>query len=144
MRSMIVFLAATYVLSAADYYVDSAKGADSSIGTSARQPWKSLEKVNAAVFAPGDRVLFKNGSVWHGQLAPGSSGAPGAPLVIDRYGRGMRPRIDGAVRWRTLYGCTTYSTSNSGDWKSLTGARRPRSGAACMCSWIISEPRPTS
>ncbi len=95
MRSAIVFLAAAYVLSAAEYYVDSLKGADSNIGTAADRPWNSLEKVNATAFAPGDRVLFKNGSVWQGQLAPKSSGAMGAPVIIDSYGRGARPRIDG-------------------------------------------------
>jgi hypothetical protein len=39
-------------------------------------------------------VLFKGGSVWQGQLAPKSSGAEAAPIVIGRYGRGARPRID--------------------------------------------------
>jgi hypothetical protein len=95
MRSIMVFLAAACGLSAANYYVDSVKGADSNTGTSTDRPWKSLEKVNAAEFAPGDRALFKKGSVWQGQLAPKSSGTPGAPIVIDSYGSGGFPRIDG-------------------------------------------------
>jgi hypothetical protein len=81
---------------AATYYLDSGGGSDSNPGTSRNAPWKTLEKVNGATLQPGDRILFKSGSVWHGQLAPRGSGAGGAPIVIDRYGEGLRPRIDGA------------------------------------------------
>lgn len=82
----------------ATYYVDSAAGSDSQAGTSPETPWKTLDKVNASRFQPGDRILFKSGSSWQGQLAPASSGAEGAPIVIDRYGPGPKPRIDGAGR----------------------------------------------
>jgi hypothetical protein len=80
---------------AATYYVDSALGGDTSAGTSQSAPWKTLSKVNAGQFRPGDRILFKSGSVWQGQLAPKSSGAEGAPIILDRYGQGPKPRIDG-------------------------------------------------
>ena len=53
-------------------------------------------EVNAAEFRPGDQILFKSGAVWQGQLVPKSSGAGGAPIVVDRYGSGPKPRIDGA------------------------------------------------
>ena len=81
---------------ASNYYVDSAKGADTNSGTSERAPWKTIEKVNGARFQPGDRILLKSGAIWQGQLAPASSGSEGAPVVIDRYGPGPRPRIEGA------------------------------------------------
>lgn len=55
-----------------------------------------MEKVNAAELRPGDRVRLKSECRWEGQLAPKGSGRDGAPIVIDRYGRGPRPRIDGA------------------------------------------------
>jgi hypothetical protein len=74
--------------------VDSASGSDANAGTAMSKPWKTLEKVNGSELEAGDRVLFKSGSVWQGQLAPKSSGAEGAPIVIGRYGRGARPRID--------------------------------------------------
>jgi hypothetical protein len=95
MRSILVLLLAC-PLTAATYYVDSAKGADSNQGLSAKQPWKSLAKVNATDLAPGDQVLFQRGSIWQGQLAPKGSGKPGAPIVIDSYGKGSRPRIEAA------------------------------------------------
>jgi hypothetical protein len=95
-RSILILLAAACKLSAATYYVDSAKGVDSNSGTSIDRPWRNLAKVNATILSPGDRVLFKKGSVWQGQLAPKGSGTAGAPIVIDGYGSGGRPRIDGA------------------------------------------------
>jgi hypothetical protein len=85
---------------AMDYYVDSRQGDDANTGASAAQAWKSLERVNAQAFKPGDRILFKSGAGFTGQLklsGTGSlvNGAP-RPIVIERYGSGPLPRIDGA------------------------------------------------
>ncbi len=53
--------------------------------------------MNGAAFHPGDRVLFKAGETWKGQLIPKASGSPnGEPFIIDRYGYGPKPKIDGA------------------------------------------------
>jgi hypothetical protein len=79
----------------ATYFVDSAKGSDANSGATSAAPWKTLGKVNATLFQPGDRILFKSGSVWQGQLAPKSSGAEKAPIIFDRYGEGPKPKIDG-------------------------------------------------
>jgi hypothetical protein len=70
----------------ATYYVDSATRRDSSSGTSPSAPWKTLEKVNATILHPRDRVLFKAGGTWKGQLTPKTSGGNGTPISIDRYG----------------------------------------------------------
>src|ERR1051326_3649136 len=80
---------------AATYYLDHEHGLDSNFGTAATAPWQTLEKLNGAKFQPGDRILLKSGSARQGQLAPSSSGAEGAAIVIDRYGGGARPRIEG-------------------------------------------------
>lgn len=93
---VVLLTAVAVTLQAATYYVDSGNGVDSNPGTSQSAPWKTLNKVNGARFKPGDRILFKSGSSWNGQLAPSSSGAGNAPVVIDRYGKGPRPRIDAA------------------------------------------------
>src|SRR5271169_4174927 len=95
-KCLVLFAAAGVCCQAATYYLDFEGGSDTNAGTSRNAPWKTLERVNGVKFQPGDRILFKSGSVWHGQLAPPSSGAEGAPIVIDRYGQGLRPRIDGA------------------------------------------------
>ena len=81
--------------SAVTYYVDAAQGNDSGAGTSVIAPWKSLGKVSTTSLQPGDRVFLHSGSVWHESLRPAGSGAEGHPIVIDRYGDGARPRIDG-------------------------------------------------
>jgi hypothetical protein len=80
---------------ATTYYVDSAQGSDANKGVSERTAWQSLAKVNGTAFQPGDRILFRAGGRWQGQLAPKSSGAEGAPIVFDRYGGGPKPLIDG-------------------------------------------------
>jgi len=81
------------------YYVDSRTGHDANAGTTETKAFKTLERVNAMVFAPGDRVLFKAGTRYVGQLKPQGSGAmvggKAGPIVIGTYGRGGRPRIDG-------------------------------------------------
>jgi len=79
----------------ATYYVDSIRGNDSNPGTSPASAWKSLTKVNATTFLPGDRILLRSGSAWQGQLWPKGSGREGQPIVIDMYGGGVRPVIQG-------------------------------------------------
>lgn len=81
---------------AATYYVDSTHGSDANSGTSAGLAWQTLAKVNAAAFQPGDRILFRAGGRWRGQLAPKVSGTEGAAIIFDRYGDGPKPLIDGA------------------------------------------------
>jgi hypothetical protein len=82
-------------LRATQFYVDSARGNDANFGTSPSHAWKTIEKINASHFQPGDRILLRSGSRWQGELAPTSSGVVGAPIVIDRFGKGPLPRIDG-------------------------------------------------
>ena len=77
------------------YHVDSLGGDDSNAGTSPDKAWKSLEKVNATTFQPGDRILLKSNSIWRGQLWPKGSGASGHPIVVDMYGGGVKPVING-------------------------------------------------
>lgn len=88
-------LALPLTLHAATYYLDSVQGNDANPGTSISNPWRSLAKVNETNYRPGDEVLLKTGSEWQGQLAPTSSGGDGKPIIIDSYGKGPKPRIDG-------------------------------------------------
>ena len=37
--------------------------------------WASLSKVDATTFQPGDRILFRDGDSWTGQLWPKGSGS---------------------------------------------------------------------
>lgn len=90
---------------AAHYYVDSTAGNDANSGTSEGAPWRTLTKVNATTFQPGDVIRFKTGAVWTGRLNPKGSGAPGNPIVIDQYGSGPKPVINanGATGWGAVY-----------------------------------------
>jgi len=78
----------------ATYYVDTA-GDDGNNGLSPTMAWKTLSKVNGMTFGSGDRILFKAGGVWTGQLWPKGSGSAGNAIVIDRYGNGAVPVIAG-------------------------------------------------
>lgn len=77
------------------YYVDANDGSDEASGTSPQEAWKTFRHVNNVFFSPGDKILLKAGSTWEGQFRPRGSGAPGAPIVIDRYGEGPKPHIAG-------------------------------------------------
>ncbi len=88
--------AAPGLAAAATYYVDALAGSDSAAGTSATTAWRTLAKVNATTFNPGDSVLFQTGQSWAGQLHPLGSGTAAAPIVISSYGGGARPIIDGS------------------------------------------------
>ena len=80
---------------AATYYVSSA-GDDAAPGTSPETAWRTLGRVNAGPLRPGDRVLFRRGDRWRGQLRP-HSGAPSAPIVYSAYGEGPKPVLLGSV-----------------------------------------------
>lgn len=77
------------------YYVNSRSGSDSASGTTPQTAWRSLARVDATQFQPGDRILFARGGTWYGQLHPLGSGAAGQPIVIAAYGAGPMPLING-------------------------------------------------
>jgi hypothetical protein len=106
MTGLVMLLAAVLVFTAGSagpesgraFYIDSVTGDDANDGHSATNAWKSLDKVNGTVFEAGDKVLFKAGSKFKGQLKPQGSGrmmdGRPVPIVIDKYGAGDKPRID--------------------------------------------------
>jgi hypothetical protein len=77
------------------YYVSS-DGDDGASGTSPDAAWRTLQKVGATTFAPGDRILLRAGDTWTGQLWPKGSGVPGHPITVDAYGEGPKPHVAGA------------------------------------------------
>src|SRR5205809_7490001 len=81
----------------ASYYLDCANGRDSASGNSSTSAWRSLERLQSTTFRPGDRILLRRGTKCTGMLAPRGSGAPGAPVVLDAYGSGPLPRIEGGT-----------------------------------------------
>lgn len=77
------------------YYVDARDGDDQRPGTSVEAAWKTLDKVNATTFQPGDRILLRSSGHWRGQLWPKGSGVEGKPITVGMYGGGVKPVIDG-------------------------------------------------
>jgi hypothetical protein len=77
------------------FYVDPA-GSDGNSGTSPNSPWRSIAKVNALAYAPGDTIYFKRGGVWRETLEPHRGGAPGNPVTFTAYGTGPQPAINGS------------------------------------------------
>lgn len=105
--TMLLFLMGTALYaasaSAATYYVDSVSGNDSNSGTGMNSAWKSLTKVNAVTFQPGDEILLKRGGSWTGTLWPKGSGNSSSPIVIDQYGAGNSPLINGNGNEAAVY-----------------------------------------
>ncbi|MBU4460502.1 MAG: hypothetical protein KJ579_08045 [Verrucomicrobia bacterium] len=78
------------------FHVDDASGDDARAGTAPASAWRTLERVKLADLRPGDRVLFRRGGTWRGQLVP-RSGAADAAIVYAAYGDGPKPRLLGSV-----------------------------------------------
>ncbi len=78
-------------------YFVAADGSDRNSGLSADTPWKTVSKVNATFFEPGDRIYFRRGDTWREQVTVSSSGRPDRPIVLGAYGQGTKPRIAGTA-----------------------------------------------
>ncbi|MBF0102638.1 MAG: right-handed parallel beta-helix repeat-containing protein [Desulfobacterales bacterium] len=86
------------------YYIDYQNGNDSNDGRSHLTPWKHapgdpMATLNASLanLSPGDRVLFKGGVIYRGQIQTRWSGSEGIPIVYkgDGWGR-TKAIIDGS------------------------------------------------
>lgn len=107
---------------ATTYYVDAINGNDAWTGNlpapnsqNTDGAWKTIAKVNASAFSPGDTVLFRCGGSWRETLAPHNSGSAGAPITYGQYGADCaatnKPAIIGAdvVTGWTLFNGNIYS-----------------------------------
>ncbi len=72
------------------YYV-SAAGSDGNSGLSSGTAWKTVAKVNAHSFSPGDVILFRKGDIFRETLVVPSNGSAGNPITISSYGSGEKP-----------------------------------------------------
>jgi hypothetical protein len=84
-------------------YIDALMGSDQNDGKTEATAWKTLERVNQAVFGPGAAILFKAGQDWKGTLAPKGSGSAAHPIRLGRYGEGQRPAIHGTGGLYAVY-----------------------------------------
>ncbi len=79
------------------YFIDSNNGSDDNSGFTENTAWKSLAKVSASSFEPGDQIKFKKGERFDGHLVLNSSGNENNPILITSYGVGNKPIITGEV-----------------------------------------------
>ena len=72
------------------YYFSSSTGNDSNIGNEAN-PFQTTSKLNSLVLTAGDKIMFKKGDTFVGQIIVSYSGNLGSPIIYDSYGTGDLP-----------------------------------------------------
>jgi len=104
------------------YYVNATTGNDANAGTSASSPWKTVARVNAQHFNPGEVVYFARGQKWREQLQISSSGTAALPITFRSYGSGAQPIISGSdviTSWAPYTPNIYYSAQSS--WANAPG-----------------------
>jgi hypothetical protein len=102
------------------YYV-SASGNDRNEGTTAKFSWKTISRVNSQKLNPGDRVMFKGGSTFIGNLELRGNGTVGELIKVCSYGAGKALLKAGDGNGIKVYNGGYVSISNliiKGDWNS--------------------------
>jgi hypothetical protein len=98
--------------STSNYYVSTA-GDDDADGRTAQTAWRTLAKVNATTFQPGDAILFRRGDTWRDTpLLVTTSGTSAKPIVYGAYGSGAKPGIYGSLQ------ATGWSQVSGNIWSS--------------------------
>ncbi|MFA7173582.1 MAG: hypothetical protein WC340_09235 [Kiritimatiellia bacterium] len=103
------------------FYVDDQKGSDLAAGTSSGSAWRTLDQVNQAAIIPGDKILFKCGGLWRGQLRP-QSGIEGQRVLYSSYGAGDKPILQGSLSYSTE---DCWRQSSSGIWLTVAPTLKP-------------------
>jgi hypothetical protein len=78
----------------ATYYVDCQADSSAGDGFSLQSPVHGVDQANSILLQPGDRLLFKRGSLCKGALRLQGSGSAIAPIRVGAYGEGILPRIE--------------------------------------------------
>lgn len=77
----------------ATFYVDAQNGNDNNDGMSPEKALKSLYAVSQRYFQPGDKLLFKRGCTFSGQLSLNGDGEAKNKILVGAYGSGALPII---------------------------------------------------
>ena len=83
------FLVVSLYCHSASYYF-STSGLDTNDGTSPSTPWLSISKINTMVINPGDKIHFKAGDTFEGNILLDAKDAndPTTPILFTSYGTG--------------------------------------------------------
>jgi len=106
LKSFLVLFFSLGILSstfATDYYFSSSAGDDNRSATQAQSsatPWRSIDKLNSIAdqLKGGDRILFKSGDVFYGNILVTRGGGAGNPITFTSYGTGAKPVITSLTR----------------------------------------------
>jgi hypothetical protein len=91
---LLAFFSWLPVATASTYYIDCSAGSDGAAGSSTLTAWRTLARLAATTFSPGDSILLKRSTRCVGQLSPKGSGEPERPIRVGAYGSGALPVID--------------------------------------------------
>ena len=96
------------------YYVDSVNGNDENEGTDMNNPIKTVDGLVGAIFAPGTKILFKNGGEYDCAATLSCSGTKENPIVISSYGEGEKAilKTDARAEILRLFDCSYITVSN--------------------------------
>lgn len=119
---IILFFFTSLITEGVTYYVKPS-GNDGLAGTSIENAWRTVAKVNASTFAPGDVILFQRGGVWNETIIPSSSGTSGNVITFGAYGTGANPVFEA---FTTLTG-----------WTNVGGGLYSRSVSVASTPWMM-------
>jgi parallel beta-helix repeat protein len=100
---------------ATNYYV-SAAGNDANSGLTPATPWKTIYKVSAGTYIPGDKIFFRSGDQFIGKLVIRGGGTISSPITIGSYNTGAKPVLTGMVSlsgWANVSGNIWQATPDS-------------------------------
>ncbi len=138
----IVAVSAVGSSSAATYFVRPT-GNDHLRGTTLRTAWRTVERVNRARLAPGDRVLFEGGATFSDRtLMPRVSGSATRPIRFSSFGHGLAHIVNdrGAVwfsgKHDIVFDRLWLSSANSGS-SVVGGSSAGSTRIRVSRSWIV-------
>jgi len=126
MKNITIFLIGFFIfnnLQAQKNYYISAAGDDNNNGLSEDAPFKTIARLNALILSPGDKLLFKSGDVFWGQLNINQSGESNKAITVGCYGEGDEPVINGstALHYWTKYSRNIWVTTCPQCRETVTG-----------------------
>ena len=102
------------------YYV-SPSGEDTNAGTSVKQAWETIDRVNQGDYRAGESILFEGGQTFDGSLflyPDNSHGTPDAPITVGSYAEGRATIASGTENGLFAYNTGALHVTNltfSGD-----------------------------
>jgi hypothetical protein len=132
MRIIALLLISLSAHAASTSYFIANAGNDANNGTTTGTPWKSFAHVtNGSVnFVSGDTVFLNRGDTWAEQFTMPTNG-----LIVDAYGSGTAPTIDGnpgaKIRFGVLCSLVSNTVTRNLIIKNIGGYAGPNDTGAC-------------